>query len=252
MSQITSLPKEMLCSAFYHLPMKTNVQNRRVCKLWNECCSVVVKAQFIRSNEADLKAKSATFLKIVDGKFEEYFPLFKNLWVDRNEKSINEIVEIFNLKVTKIKMFLCDAIRIDQADANIPQDKKDHFAGRVFVQFIINYKDQKLLHNEYDADDEEAILFNPEEITYYPIELFNLTAKNQELIGEISKGRYCFPIKGKIFELIICRSAVGLDCPALYDGVNRRKISESQVQDPDEFYIPQFDAKNPLKRKNAE
>lgn len=253
---INLFPSDILKECFRCLPIKINAQNRVVCKLWNQCCSIVIKEQLITEHQTDLKAKSVNFLKVVDGKFEEYFPLFKNLWLNRENKSIQEIAIACNEYVTKIKVVFMGTHKIDPTDTEIPPEKKD-LAGKAFASFLLREDVETDLTEEkdpeaFDFDDEDVeTFFTSSGFIYYPIELFQLEIENQKLKGEIDQGSHCLPIKGKIFELIFCPTP---------NQSNVRQITETTLLDltpyqDDEFYNPQLEPKpeiNPLKRKNAE
>lgn len=238
---ISFLAGDTLQDIFRFLPLEVNTQNRLVCKLWNQHSSAVIKQQLFDS-------KCANFLRLVNGKLEEYFPLFKDLWRNRDSLSIKKIAKGIKANVKKIKVFFCETNKIDAADRDIPSNLQNDLAGKVFATFLLNQQDEKYI--EDDEDNGAESFFNVEGITYYPIELFQLRIKDQKIEGEIETGSHCFPISGKIFELTFC-PVVNQD--------NVRKVATSKLLEISEgigeFYFPRLEEKeevNPLKRKNSD
>lgn len=84
---------DQLTTVFSFLDTRTNVEITLVCKKWCEIASKVAKTQFIEMSRNDLQTKSANFLRMANGKLEDYFPIFKEIKAEINTLSVKAVYE---------------------------------------------------------------------------------------------------------------------------------------------------------------
>ena len=202
-----------------HLPTKELLGHLCVCKVWHKVGTEVAKRKILLEAENDLKNKISNFLKMVNGKFEDYFPMSPSKSIKlqslKDHSSIQEFATAVkayqSTLVQKVDVCFTGCIGISADATHIPSELVDDLAGKYFAHFNYQINIEKQAENPIYASWPLKIIQ-----TFFPVELFDLAVKDEKkIIGEQNKGSFIIPYKGKMYELNLVPEKERMICTAL-------------------------------------
>ncbi len=242
---------------FSHMEPKENVHTMSlVCKGWQVSAIFTVKMQLIKQEKERLSTIMAPFLILTGKEVRDYCPRLKEL-----KKSINAInpaallrelgvltekhtLHILHCNILGQEPFEESLRRIAQYQ-NGPQIQNPQalsLVENVFLRMILDSSthvkagierkkyicEKAFLVFSHSREPNTVQLFNPDDISHFPIELFNLRieGENNALTGERNSGNYCFYQKGRLIEVTLI--------PKPSPPPSEQAII---IQSPDPFYL---------------
>ena len=207
-------PEEILFNIMAFCSPEENVRtNTLVCCTWRNIASEVAKKQMIMQFQQDIQSKAANFLQMLPENLQNlafYCPTYAKLEevkAKHTEYTIEEVHHIArnNSLLTLEKYTVCMAyfLRVDPESPNIPTERKDALAGRVFVELHYRREFEGGRYVCFWNQSLDGLL--PGSARFFPIEFFNLAVigEDHKVEGDKNNGKVCFALGGRLIELMI-------------------------------------------------